>query len=148
MNQVTLVGRVVQDPVSMGLTDGNSVARFNVAVDRYYGHAQKEEKKKEGKAVADFPRVVVWGKQADNAAKYLKKGSLISIAGKISTGSYEQEGVKKYVTEIVANSVEYLSIAKRETEKTEETKVAEEPAPVTLMSGEALDPETGEIYPS
>lgn len=109
MNQVSLVGRLTHSPELKTLQDGNSVSKFNLAIDRYLALAQKEEKKNEGKATADFPRVVVWGKQAENCCKYLVKGAMVSIAGRVSTSTYEkQDGEMAYVTEIIAERVQFL----------------------------------------
>lgn len=109
MNQVSLVGRIVQNPELKNLQDGNSVTKFNIAIDRYLALAQKEEKKSEGKATADFPRVIVWGKQAENCCKYLSKGSMVSITGRVSTSVFENsDGENVYITEIVGERVQFL----------------------------------------
>ena len=118
MNQVSLVGRIVQNPELKNLSDGNSVTKFNIAIDRYLALAQKEEKKNEGKATADFPRVIVWGKQAENCCKYLTKGSMVSISGRVSTSVYENsEGDNVYMTEIVGERVQFLDPAGSEHRK-------------------------------
>ena len=118
MNQVSLVGRIVQNPELKNLQDGNSVTKFNLAIDRYLALAQKEEKKNEGKATADFPRVIVWGKQAENCCKYLSKGSMVSITGRVSTSVYENaDGENVYMTEIVGERVQFLDPAGSEHRK-------------------------------
>lgn len=110
MNQVSLVGRLVQDPELRVLEDGVTFSRFNIAVDRYLGSAQRREKKSEGKVTADFPRIVVWGKQADNCSKFLSKGSLISLQGRLTTSIYENKhGDSVYSTEIIGERVEFLN---------------------------------------
>lgn len=114
MNHVSLVGRLVQSPSLKTLQDGNCVTRFNVAVDRYFSSAQKEEKKSEGKATADFPRIVVWGRQAENCCKFLEKGSMISISGRVNTSIYEGNGGEHvYSTEIVGDRIRFLDAPKR-----------------------------------
>jgi len=118
MNQVSLVGRIVQTPELKVLQDGNCVTKFNIAIDRYLALAQKEEKKNEGKATADFPRVIVWGKQAENCCKYLMKGSMVSIAGRVSTSVYENsDGENVYMTEIVGERVQFLEPSNSEHRK-------------------------------
>lgn len=118
MNQVSLVGRIVQNPELKNLQDGNSVTKFNIAIDRYLALAQKEEKKNEGKATADFPRIIVWGKQAENCCKYLSKGSMVSITGRVSTSVYENsDGENVYMTEIVGERVQFLDPAGSEHRK-------------------------------
>ena len=57
---------------------------------------------------ADFIRIVVWGKMAENSANYLVKGRLVGIQGRIQTGSYDKDGVKVYTTDVVASQVEFL----------------------------------------
>lgn len=109
MNQVSLVGRLVQTPELKTLQDGNCVTKFNIAIDRYYAVSQKEEKKSEGKATADFPRIIVWGKQAENCCKYLMKGAMVSVAGRVATSTYENtEGENVYLTEIIGERVHFL----------------------------------------
>lgn len=109
MNQVSLVGRMVQTPELKVLQDGNCVTKFSIAIDRYYANSQKEEKKNEGKATADFPRVIVWGKQAENCCKYLVKGAMVSVAGRVATSVFENtDGENVYLTEIVGERVHFL----------------------------------------
>ncbi len=118
MNHVSLVGRLTQEPELKTLQDGNTVTKFNLAIDRYLGKELKEEKKNEGKATADFPRVIVWGKQAENCCKYLSKGAMVSVIGRVSTSIYENsEGDSVYITEIVAERVQFLESVSSEHRK-------------------------------
>lgn len=81
--------------------NGTAVATFTLAVDRRF--------KKEGQQSADFIPVVVWGKVAENTSNYMKKGSQLSVAGRIETRSYDaKDGSKRYVTEVVADEVKFL----------------------------------------
>lgn len=100
MNVVTLVGRLTRDPeLKEGTT---SIARFSVAIDR----GKDRDGNDRG---ADFPNVVVFGKQAESCAKYLEKGRQVAITGRIQTGSYtKQDGTKVYTTDVVADRVEFL----------------------------------------
>lgn len=102
MNSVQLIGRLTKDP-EIRYTTGMepvAVATLTVAVDR----PSKGEDRK-----ADFPRVIVWGKQAENCEKYLAKGSLVGVVGRIQTGSYEKkDGTKVYTTDVVASNVEFM----------------------------------------
>ncbi len=121
MNNVSLVGRVVQTPELKVFGEGNCLTRFNLAINRYQAQAQKEEKMKEGKQTADFPQITVWGKAAENCCKYLLKGALISIVGKVSTSNYENaEGEMVYITDIVASKVTFLESFKSEHMKIEQ----------------------------
>lgn len=102
MNKVVLIGRLTKDPeLKFTPGTGTAVATFTLAVDRRF--------KKEGQQSADFIPVVVWGKVAENTSNYMKKGSQLSVAGRIETRSYEaKDGGKRYVTEVVAEEVKFL----------------------------------------
>lgn len=128
MNLVSLVGRLTRDPeLKEGTT---SVARFSVAIDR--------GKDKDGNdRGTDFPNVVVFGKQAENCAKYLEKGRQVAIQGRIQTGSYEKDGKKIYTTDVVADRVEFLG-AKQEGDPHPYSRVNEGvPAPVATLPEDA-----------
>ncbi len=100
MNSVILIGRLTKDPeLRFVAGSGKAVANFSMAVNREFS---KEKK-------ADFFRVVVWGKQAENVANYLKKGRLVAVRGSLQTSTYEDKNnVTRYVTDIVADRVEFL----------------------------------------
>lgn len=102
MNRVSLVGRITTKP-ELKHTGGNlPYTRFSVAVNRTFTNNQ-------GQREADFVPVVVWRKQAENVCMYLDKGSLISVDGRIQTGSYtDKDGNKRYTTEVVGDSVQFL----------------------------------------
>lgn len=105
MNNVTMIGRLAQDPELRFVPgSGNAVANFSLAVDRPFS---KER-------TADFFRIVVWGKQAELVAKYSGKGKRLAVNGYLQTRSYQtQSGDKRYVTEIIANNVEIIEWADR-----------------------------------
>lgn len=98
MNNVSLIGRLTRDPEVRYTGEQMAVAKFSIAIDR----TAKGEKK------TDFPNIVVFGKQAENCEKYLSKGRLVGIQGRLKTGSYEKDGRKVYTTDVVANHVEFL----------------------------------------
>ncbi|KZL90482.1 single-stranded DNA-binding protein [Clostridium magnum] len=102
MNKVVLIGRLTKDPeLKFTPGTGTAVATFTVAVDRKFS--------KDGQKEADFIPIVVWGKQAESTANYTGKGKLIGISGRIQTRSYDaKDGTKRYVTEIVAEEVQFL----------------------------------------
>jgi single-strand DNA-binding protein len=103
MNQVGLVGRLTKDPELRYTPSGVAVATFTLAVNRTFASANGEKE-------ADFITVRVWRKPAENAANYLKKGSLAGVTGRIQTGSYEgTDGKRVYTTEVVADNVQFLS---------------------------------------
>lgn len=113
MNTVSLVGRVVQNPEERHVDGEMTYSKFNIAIDRYFG-AQKAERQSMGKVTADFPRIVVWGRQAENCVKFLRKGSLVSVQGRIITSVYEKDGEHVYSTEILGEKVKFLSHKKEE----------------------------------
>ncbi len=102
INRVVLVGRLTKDPELRYTPNGIPVATFTLAVNRPFTNTQGERE-------ADFILCVVWRKAAENVANFLKKGSLAGVDGRIQTRSYDnQEGRRVYVTEVVADSVQFL----------------------------------------
>ena len=98
-----LIGRLTKDPELRYTQSGIAVASFTLAVDRPF-------KNQQGDREADFIPIVVWRKQAENCANYLTKGSQAGVEGRIQVRSYEaQDGTKRWVTEIVADYVHFLS---------------------------------------
>jgi single-strand DNA-binding protein len=102
MNRVILVGRLTKDPELRYTPSGVAVATFTLAVNRTFTNQQGERE-------ADFINCVIWRRPAENVANFLKKGSLAGVDGKLQTRSYEgQDGKRVYVTEVVAESVQFL----------------------------------------
>ncbi|EAG1385982.1 single-stranded DNA-binding protein [Listeria monocytogenes] len=102
MNRVVLVGRLTKDPDLRYTPAGAAVATFTLAVNRPFKNAQGEQE-------ADFINCVVWRKPAENVANFLKKGSMAGVDGRVQTRNYEgNDGKRVYVTEIVAESVQFL----------------------------------------
>ena len=103
MNKVILIGNLTKDPEITTSTNGVSVCRFSIAVSRRFANA-------DGNRDTDFLNIVVWRGLADNCHKFLKKGSKVGVVGSLQTRSYDAtDGSKRYVTEIVADEVEFLS---------------------------------------
>lgn len=101
MNRVVLVGRLTKDPVLRKTANGVSVTSFTLACTRRF--------KQEGQPDADFINTVTWNKTADIVSQYTHKGSLVGVEGRIQTRSYDdQSGKRVYVTEVVADSVQFL----------------------------------------
>lgn len=102
MNRVVLVGRLTKDPDLRYTPNGVAVATFTLAVNRTFTNQQGERE-------ADFINCVIWRKPAENVANFLKKGSLAGVDGRLQTRNYEgQDGKRVYVTEVVADSVQFL----------------------------------------
>ena len=111
MNKVFLIGNLTKDPELSTTNNGVKFCKFTLAVSRNYS--------KDGKRETDFLNVVVWRAQADNCARYLKKGSKAAISGSIKTRNYDaNDGSRRYVTEIAADEVQFLS-TKNEEERDE-----------------------------
>lgn len=102
MNKVILIGRLTRDPELRYTSSNVATASFSVAVDRNFTNQNGERE-------ADFINIVVWRKQAENCKNYLTKGSQVAIEGRIQTRNYDgQDGKKVYVTEVVADNVQFL----------------------------------------
>ena len=103
MNKVILIGNLAKDPELTTTNNGDALCNFTIAVPRRFAGP-------EGEREADFLPVIVWRGQADNCYKYLKKGSKAAVSGSVQTRSYEgTDGQRRYITEIVADEVEFLS---------------------------------------
>lgn len=108
MNKVILIGRLTRNPELRYTSSNTPVATFTLAVNRLFSNQQGERE-------ADFINVVVWRKQAENVGNYLKQGSKCAVEGRIQTRNYEDDsGNKRYITEIIAEGVEFLD-SKKET---------------------------------
>ncbi|EDO1352700.1 TPA: single-stranded DNA-binding protein [Listeria monocytogenes] len=102
MNRVVLVGRLANDPDLKYTPSGVAVATFRLAVNRPFTN-------QDGEREADFINCVVWRKPAENAANFLKKGSMAGVDGRVQTRNYEDnDGKRVFVTEVVAESVQFL----------------------------------------
>jgi single-strand DNA-binding protein len=110
LNRSVLVGRLTADPTLKFTPNGVAVATFTLAVNRSFTNAQGERE-------VDFINCVVWRKPAENVANFLKKGSLAGVDGRIQTRNYEgQDGKRIYVTEVLAESVQFLDSKPRNEE--------------------------------
>lgn len=99
MNVAIITGRLTKDVELKATTSGTSVVSFTVAVNRDY--------KKDGESIADFLDVVAYGHIAEFIAKYFSKGQKIEIQGKMQTRIYEKDGIKRKITEIVADKADF-----------------------------------------
>jgi single-strand DNA-binding protein len=104
VNKVILVGRLGRDPETRYTGGGQAVANFSLATDESYKDRNGERQKR-----TEWHKIVVWGKQAEIAQQYLKKGSLIFVEGRIQSREWQdKEGQKRTSFEIVANSFRML----------------------------------------
>lgn len=103
MNKVIMDGNLTKQPELRFTTNDKAVATFTIAVNEGYGDKKQ----------TNYFNVVAWGKIGENAANYLDKGSKVLICGRLQNRSYEsKDGTKKYITEIIATEVEFLSKGK------------------------------------
>ncbi|MCK5145806.1 single-stranded DNA-binding protein [bacterium] len=103
INKVTLIGRLGADPQLRYTPSGRASATFNIATN--YGWKDNDGNPQER---TDWHRIVAWGKLAEIMGEWLKKGSLVYLDGRLQTRNYEDNGVKKYITEVVVTDMEML----------------------------------------
>jgi single-strand DNA-binding protein len=99
VNKAILVGRVGKDPEVQTSTSGKTVAKFSLATTEKY----------KDKETTEWHNIILWNKLAEIAGKFVNKGSLLYIEGKITTNSWEKDGAKHYKTEIIGNTMKMLS---------------------------------------
>ena len=125
VNKVILLGRLGQDPELKYTPGGMSVCNFSMATSENWTDkgGQKQER-------TEWHRIVVWGKQAENCNKYLKKGRMAFIEGRLQTRSWDDKtGQKRYTTEIVANAVQFVDGNRQEQGAAMNNAAAEPNAP-------------------
>lgn len=116
MNKVILIGNLTRDPDYGETQSGISFCNFSIAVNRPYSDSNGERQ-------TDFFNIKTWRGQADNCAKYLRKGSKVGVVGSLQTRTYEDnDGNKRNVTEIIANEVEFLSSANKSDDSNETSR--------------------------
>ncbi len=110
MNSVNLIGRITKDPELKYTQSQMAVCNFTLAVDKGLSRDKRQEMESAGKPTADFPRIMVFGKMAENTSTYLSKGSQCAVIGRVQTGSYldRETGKTIYTTDIIADRVEFL----------------------------------------
>lgn len=135
MNTIQLVGRLTRDPDLRYTPSNKAVAQFTLAVNRRYVKETDEVK-------ADFFPIVIWGKQAENCKTYLQKGNQAAVVGELRNRNYtDKDGITRYVTEVLASSVEFLT-PKPQTQNSNEY----EPTPPPEASPYDFQGEQSSIY--
>ena len=118
MNKCIFVGNLTRDPELTTTTSGVSVCRFSIAVNRTYTNANGERE-------ADFINIVAWRGLGENCAKYLAKGRKVCVCGSLQTRSYDdKDGNKRYVSEIVAEDVEFINSGSQQSDSAERSAPA------------------------
>ena len=112
LNKAMIYGNLTRDPELKALPSGTNVCSFSLATNRVY--KDKDGAKKEE---VEYHNITVFGKQAENCAKYLKKGSGAYVEGRLQTRNWEKDGVKHYRTEVIAERVQFGTRPKNDQEK-------------------------------
>ena len=133
MNNIVLCGRITKDLELRYTTTDKAVCEFSLAVNRV------------GQEGADFINCQVWGKQAQNLAKYQGKGSLIAVNGALRTDTYEVEGNKRYKTYVLVSTFEFLGTKKEENAQKTENIVQKEESDPFAEFGEEIQYENMEL---
>ncbi|NCD40583.1 MAG: single-stranded DNA-binding protein [Bacteroidia bacterium] len=104
MNKVILIGNITKNPELKKTNTGKSVVSNSIATNKFYKDQQGQRQQ-----IVNFTNIVLFGRQAEVFAEHLTKGSKIGVIGELRTRDYESNGVKKYVTEVIVNELEFLS---------------------------------------
>jgi single-strand DNA-binding protein len=121
MNRIILIGRLTKDPELRYTPNGVAVASFTLAVNRPFTNQQGEKE-------ADFINIIVWRKTAENCANYLKKRSQTAVEGRLQIRTYDKDGFKKWITEVIAEKVEFLERKKDGNTSSASQEEQEEPS--------------------
>ena len=134
MNSVNIIGRLVKDPEVKKFDEGKTICTFSIAIDDAFS---KEDR-------ADFIRITAFGKQGDNCAKYLRKGFLAGVSGRLRSDSYtDSEGVKRYPISLTAERVQFLQWSEKK-ENSAPAKTAET-TEVSESTDTLVDAETNNL---
>lgn len=113
MNNVQLSGRLAKDVDLKYLSDGKPVSTIILAVDMGLSKEKKEEFEKKGKATAEFIAITTYGKNAENVAKYLEKGSQVLIEARLHVSRYEKDGENRFITQVISKNIEFIGGKKK-----------------------------------
>lgn len=126
MNKAILIGRLTKDPEVRYTSSNRAVCQFTIAIDRPFTNQAS------GQREADFINVVAWDRTGENVGKFMTKGRLIAVEGRIQTRNYENnEGRRVYVTEVVASNVQFLESKNATTTNNSFNSMPEPPAEKT-----------------
>lgn len=136
VNKVILVGTIGQDPEVKFLTNGNAVCNLSIATSEQWKDKQTGEKKEK----TEWHRVVMFGKVAEIAGEYCRKGSQVYIEGKLETREWEKDGVKRYTTEIKVDMQGTMQLLGGKPEGGSQTKPQSRPQPSQQAAMPDADP--------
>ena len=114
-----LIGNLTKDPELSQTNNGIAYCKMSIAVNRDFANANGERQ-------ADFFNIMTWRGLAENCKKYLSKGKKIAVSGRVETRTYEQDGVKKYMTEVIADDIEFLSPKSAEQAETPQADIVDD----------------------
>ena len=140
LNKVFVAGNLTRDPELRALPSGAQVCSFSVATNRVWYDQNKQKQE-----ATEYHNIVVFGRQAETSAQYLKKGSGVLVEGRLQTRSWENDGQKQYRTEIVADRVQFG--ARAGGGSTQEVKGGDQPGQEGSSSSNDIDYPTEEISP-
>ena len=139
MNKVFLIGRLTRDPELRYTGNNTAVASFSLAVQRYFTNQAGERE-------ADFFNISVWRKQAENVKNYLSQGSQVAIEGRLQTRTYDDaNGQKRYVTEVVADNVEFIGSRNSSNNSNNMNSSASNAGPTPYDFGDAPEPKGTDV---
>lgn len=138
MNKVCLIGRITKDPELRYTSSNIPSVRFTLAVNRTFSSQSGERE-------ADFISCVAWRNQAENMKKYVSKGSLVAVEGRIQTGSYEKDGQRIYTTDVVADNVQFLE-SKSQSQSREDNVTPSDFANDNIESAPATTDTSEEVF--
>ncbi len=143
LNKSFIIGNLTRDPEIKALPSGSKVCSFSIATNRIY-----KDKNGARQEAVEYHNIVVFGRVAELAGQYLKKGSQALVEGRLQTRSWEADGVKKYRTEIIAESIQFGSRPSGTgAAGSKAGKGADEIVPPEVASGEKIDYPAEEINP-
>jgi len=134
LNKVFLMGNLTRDPEIRYTSSGSPVTNFGLAVNRIYT-TQSGERKED----ACFVKIVVFGKQAETCSKYLSKGRLVLVQGRLQYHSWETEGKKRSMLEVIGEGIHFLPATSRAEDRKEKKEVKEVEEEIFLEEEDAQD---------
>ncbi len=140
LNKAMVFGNLTRDPELKALPTGQQVCTFSIATNRVFKKADGTKGEQ-----TEFHNIVVWGRQAENCAQYLKKGSTAYVEGRLQTRSWDKDGAKQYRTEINADTVQFGPRSSGTGGGAPRTSDAE--APQAAPKEDAIDYPTEDINP-
>ena len=121
MNKVFIEGFLGKDPEFKCISTGNTVATMSVGVSEQWKDKLGQQQQK-----TQWFRVIRWGKGAESCKKYLSKGSEVLVEGKLSTRVWEHDGIKTYITEVIASNIQFIGKRKESKEEEKEQVIYED----------------------